>query len=67
MSEIETYYDISKFSNDHIKMLRLANELGKNGFSERAAEYDKSATFPQKNYQELALSLIHISEPTRPY
>ena len=54
MSEIETYYDISKFSNDHIKMLRLANELGKNGFSERAAEYDKSATFPQKNYQELA-------------
>ena len=54
MSEIETYYDISKFSNDHIKMLRLANELGKNGFSERAAEYDKSATFPQQNYQELA-------------
>ena len=37
MSEIETYYDISKFSNDHIKMLRLANKLGKNGFSERAA------------------------------
>ena len=54
MSEIETYYDISKFSNDHIKMLRLANKLGKNGFSERAAEYDKSATFPQQNYQELA-------------
>ena len=40
MSEIETYYDISKFSNDHIKMLRLANELGKNGYSERAADYD---------------------------
>ena len=54
MSTIESYYDISKFSEEHISMLRLVNELGKNGFAERASRHDKEATFPTKNYEELA-------------
>ena len=54
MSTIESYYDISKFSEEHISMLRLVDELGKNGFAERASRHDKEATFPTKNYEELA-------------
>jgi len=53
MSRIEDYYDISQFSDEHIRMLRLVNELGK-GFAERAPENDRLAKFPTKNYEELA-------------
>lgn len=53
MSKIEDYYDISQFSEEHVRMLRLANELGK-GFAERAPEHDRAPSFPTKNYEELA-------------
>lgn len=53
MSRIEDYYDISRFSEEHIRMLRLANELGPK-FAERAPEVDRQAVFPTKNYEELA-------------
>lgn len=53
MSQIEDYYDISRFSEEHIRMLRLANKLGK-GFAERAAKHDEEASFPTENYKELA-------------
>ncbi len=53
MSKIEDYLDLSQLSDEHIRMLRLANELGA-GFAERAGEYDRTATFPTKNYEELA-------------
>ncbi len=53
MSKIEDYLDLSQLSDEHIRMLRLANELGA-GFAERAGEYDRTATFPTRNYEELA-------------
>ncbi len=53
MSVVEDYYDVSRFSEPHLAMLRLANELGQ-GFAERAAEHDRTATFPTQNYRELA-------------
>jgi hypothetical protein len=53
MSKIEDYYDISTFSDEHIAMLRLINQLGQ-GFAERAPENDRGPSFPTKNYQELA-------------
>jgi len=54
MSKIEDYYDISNFRDEHVRMLRLANELGQNGWAERAVIHDRDATFPTQNYQEMA-------------
>lgn len=54
MSKIEDYYDTSSFSDEHIRMLRLANQLGAENFAPRAAQYDKDARFPTENYQDLA-------------
>lgn len=54
MSAIEDYYNVSNFSDEHIRMLRLANELGETKFAKRAAKYDQDAIFPTENYQDLA-------------
>ena len=53
MSKIEDYYDISQFSDEHIRMLRLANELGVE-FAKRAPKHDQEASFPTQNYKDLA-------------
>lgn len=53
MSRIEDYYDLSRFSDEHIAMLRLANDLGPK-FAERAPQVDRDAAFPTENYKELA-------------
>lgn len=53
MSRIEDYYDITRFSDEHIRMLRLANELGPK-FAERAPQVDRDAAFPTENYKDLA-------------
>ena len=43
MSVIEDYYDVSRFSDDHLAMLRLANELvpahGRRRFDSKASAY----------------------------
>ena len=54
MSQIEDYYDLSRFRPEHIEMLRLADELGEKNFAPRAAAYDKHAQFPTENYADLA-------------
>lgn len=53
MSNIEDYYDISKFREPHLRMLRLANELGPK-FAERSPVHDQNASFPDDNYRDLA-------------
>ena len=35
MSRIEDYYDISNWREVHVRMLRLANELGQDAWAER--------------------------------
>ena len=52
-SKIEDYHDLSQFSDEHIRMMRLANELGQ-GFFERAADNDRGPSFPTQNYKDLA-------------
>ena len=54
MSRIEDYYDISNWRDVHVKMLRLANELGQDKWAARAVEHDKDASFPDENYEDFA-------------
>ena len=54
MSDIADYYDLSRFTQKHIDMLRLADRLGRENFAGRVAGYDRDACFPVENYQELA-------------
>jgi len=54
MSRIEDYYDISDWREVHVRMLRLANELGQNAWAERAVVHDRDASFPTRNYRDMA-------------
>lgn len=54
MSRIEDYYDISGWRDEHVRMLRLANELGQDSWAARAVIHDRDATFPTENYQDMA-------------
>lgn len=54
MSRIEDYYDISSWREEHIRMLRLANELGQDKWAARAVTHDRDASFPDENYADMA-------------
>jgi alkylation response protein AidB-like acyl-CoA dehydrogenase len=53
MSQLEDYYDISRFSDEHMRLLRLVNEIGPE-FARRAPALDQVAAFPTENYDDLA-------------
>lgn len=53
MSHYTDYYDVSRFSEEHIAMLDKINELGP-GFVERSITSDLKAEFPTENYRQLA-------------
>ena len=56
--------DITHFKNDLVKLTDARNDV-KQGF---IAHFAREKTIPVDEYQEMKnLSLIHISEPTRPY
>ena len=42
------------------ELTTVARELGQSRFAERAAGYDREASFPTENYRDMHLSLIHI-------
>ena len=53
MSKIEDYYDTRSFRPEVIKMLRLADKLGRENFAPRAFNHDVEASFPTENYNDL--------------
>ena len=42
-----------QLSRQQVELSTLARELGQNVFSQRAAQYDRSATFPTENFTDL--------------
>jgi alkylation response protein AidB-like acyl-CoA dehydrogenase len=54
MSDIADYYDLSRLRPEHVRMLRLADRLGREHFAARAAAIDIDASFPVENYRDLA-------------
>ena len=53
MSDIQDYYNLSQLRSEHIAMLRLTNQLGRELFAPRAFDHDRDATFPTANYDDL--------------
>jgi alkylation response protein AidB-like acyl-CoA dehydrogenase len=53
MSTIEDYYSLDTLRPEHVEMLNLANQLGRDNFAPRAFEHDTQASFPTNNYDDL--------------
>jgi alkylation response protein AidB-like acyl-CoA dehydrogenase len=54
MSEPADYYDLSSIRPEVLDVLNRVNELGRERFAPRAKAIDDEASFPVKNYQDLA-------------
>lgn len=50
---IEDYYNLSELSDEQIRLLRLADQLGREKFAPRTFEHDVNASFPTENYHDL--------------
>jgi alkylation response protein AidB-like acyl-CoA dehydrogenase len=42
-----------RLTDQQVRLSTLARELGKSRFAERAVRYDREATFPTENFQDL--------------
>ncbi len=55
-----------RLTDKQIELATIARKLGQEKFAQRAFEYDREATFPTENYQDLASSgLLGICVPER--
>ena len=50
---IEEYYNLDELTNEQIRLLRLADKLGRENFAPRTFEHDENASFPTENYNDL--------------
>lgn len=50
---IEDYYNLNELSDEQIRLLRLADKLGRENFAPRTFEHDANASFPTENYNDL--------------
>ncbi|MEM7532035.1 MAG: acyl-CoA dehydrogenase family protein [Chloroflexota bacterium] len=50
---IEDYYNLAELSDEQIRLLRLADKLGRENFAPRTFEHDDQASFPTENYNDL--------------
>ena len=50
---IEDYYNLAELNDEQIRLLRLADKLGREHFAPRTFEHDEQASFPTENYNDL--------------